>query len=86
MENTTVHQIYTGNIGWSGGKRHIIGVEEDAEGDFRGRPRPACCDAFRWNGTMQATYIKKETPTTENISCKKCLIIVERIEAQKVAA
>lgn len=86
MTTTTEHKLYTGNIGWNGTKRHIIAVDETQDGNFTGRPRAACADAFRWNGTQQPTQIKKVAPTAANVDCKKCLIIVERIEARKVQA
>jgi hypothetical protein len=87
MNNTieTTTKLYTGNIGWNGTKRHIISVEENADGSYCGRNRSICSDAFCWDGTQQPTQIKKVAPTIDNVSCKKCLIIVERIEARKTA-
>lgn len=78
IETTT--KRYTGNIGWNGTKRHIIRVDEDNEGNFRGRNQAVCADEFSWSGAKQPTQIKKEEPTTDNVSCKKCLIILERIQ------
>jgi len=61
----------TCNIGWTGGKRHIAQVVTN-NGDTE-KIRPLCADAFRWDGTRQATYVKNEAPTTKNVTCKKCL-------------
>lgn len=84
-EIKTTAQLYTGGIGWTGAKRHIIRVDEDSNGDFRGRPYALCADAFRWDGTRKPTQIKKEAPTVENVNCRKCLVIVARIEARTAA-
>ena len=61
----------TCNIGWTGGKRHIAQIVTN--NDKAGKPRPLCADAFRWDGTRQATYVKNEVPTVDNITCKKCI-------------
>lgn len=71
----TTSKVYTGNIGF-GTKRHIIRVDEDADGNFRGRVRAVCSDAFRWDGSQQPTRIKKEMPSLSNIDCKKCRALI----------
>ena len=83
METTTAHKLYTGNIGWNGTRRHIISVDENSDGDFVGRTKAVCADTFRWNGTQQPTQIKKINPTADNINCKKCLIVLQRIERNR---
>lgn len=65
------YTLVTCNIGWTGGKRHIGQIMTTDDKDSR--VRPLCADAFRWDGTRQATYVKNEAPTSENVNCKKCL-------------